>query len=156
MKLKKISSKKHFLMVLVQIWDHFLILMWKNYILKSGLRFWFPLPEVPFLAYPKLSIISVLMHLKKKWTKPETGLLSMKIQIWDHYTIDTFATLLLLSGLRFALQTSQSVSVNENKIWDHFTIDTFATLLLLTGLRFALQTSQSVFFRIFCVCSIPH
>ena len=56
---------------------------------------WSALPEVSFRAYPKLSIISILMHLKKKWTQPETGLLSFKIKIEDHLTIDTFATLLL-------------------------------------------------------------
>ena len=48
----KISSKKHLLMVLVQIRHHFTIVMWQKYLLSSGLRIGFPWPEVPFLAYP--------------------------------------------------------------------------------------------------------
>ena len=43
----KNSSKKHFMM---QIWDHMIIVMWQKYLLFSGLRFWFPLPEVLFLV----------------------------------------------------------------------------------------------------------
>ena len=49
--IKKISSKKHLMMVLVQIWDHFIIVIGKKYMLLSGLRFWFQRPKVPFLAY---------------------------------------------------------------------------------------------------------
>ena len=107
--LTKMSSTKHFLLVLGQIWDHFIIVMWQKYLLLSGLRFWFTLPEIPFLTYPKLSIICVFNAVSKKWTWPKTGLLSMKIKIWDHFTINTFATLLLWSGLRFALGLSESV-----------------------------------------------
>ena len=75
----KIPLNKHFLKVLVQFGDHFVIVMWQKYILQRGLRKRFLLTEVPFLAYPKLSRIPGLHTVIKTLGVPEMGLPATKI-----------------------------------------------------------------------------
>ena len=76
----KIPLNKHFLKVLVQFGDHFVIVMWQKYILQRGLRKRFLLTEVPFLAYPKLSRIPVLHAGINKFGMLEIRLLATKIK----------------------------------------------------------------------------
>ena len=49
-----ICQEKNFMMVVVQFWEHFIIVMWQKYQSFIGLRIWFVWPEVPFLALPKI------------------------------------------------------------------------------------------------------
>ena len=52
-------------------------LLYNSYVAKvyieSGVIFWFPLPEVPFLTYPKVSIIP-FFNAFKKMSKSDIGL----------------------------------------------------------------------------------
>ena len=88
-----ISLKKRFLIVLAQLWDHFIIVKWPKYILFSGLRIKFGLLKVLFLAYQQMSELPDLYAFFKSLVKPETGLLANHIKFWDQFTTDTFAKL---------------------------------------------------------------
>ena len=85
----------HFFMDLLLIRDHFIIVIWQKYLLLSGLRNRDMLMEVPFLAYPNILNISIFNGISIIGVEPKKGFSSTKIQIRDHFTIDTFAILLL-------------------------------------------------------------
>ena len=96
-------------MVFLQFWDHFIIVThgksihckvvsWFDFCRKKPI-FWHTLRLKKCMQNKILFFILGM---------PEITLLATKIKFWDHLTIDTLATLLLYSGLRIALGSSES------------------------------------------------
>ena len=90
----------HFLMDFLLIQEHFTIVILQKYLLYSGLGFEFLRTKIHFLV--QLQILK--LHWKRQFSKylgmPEMVLLSTNLHFRDHSSIDTFAILLLWSGLR--------------------------------------------------------
>ena len=100
--------------------DGFSVNLRQKYMFESGLRIDLAPSKVVFLAYPNIWKMHAKQGILTFLAMPKTPLLMVLGEFWDHLKKDTIVTLLLKSGLRFALGPSEMVFSRIFCCWARF------------------------------------